>query len=227
MKPTVIITETAKQYAALINRGNTVFAGLTGNPNFLTPLPALTVLTSAITACANALAAWGDVHNRGSHADLVTLRSVAVTLYNTLRSLAAYVQNTAQTAAGTDYAAMTVLIESSGFDIKHAKTPTSVPEIVQNFREFISRRLNVNQREFRWKKPLSTKKGAKLTYKVLMAASNSISAATVITTVDQTRYTYTNAGTVVVTLTFWVMAHGAAGDGVTSPGITVTIPPAS
>src|ERR1700688_4192479 len=99
-KPIIAIKTRLTNYAGLVSLGNGVHAGLTGNLDFTTPLPALTVLQSNIDAVTAAQAAWGTKGNRGSHEDQVTLQNAALTLSQTLKSLAQYVENTAQTASG-------------------------------------------------------------------------------------------------------------------------------
>ena len=101
-KPVISIKLTARMYAALVNLGNRVVASITGNASFATPTPTMTVLQTAITDVENAIAKWGPKTNRGSHADLVDLRLKARLLADMLKSLAQYVQNTAQAAAGLD-----------------------------------------------------------------------------------------------------------------------------
>ena len=99
MKPTTILGVKRSNYAGINNLLNLVFASLTGNADFTTPLPALTVLQTDATQLAAAIAAWGPVGNRGSHAQLLDLRAKALTAYNDLLAEAAYVQNTAQVMA--------------------------------------------------------------------------------------------------------------------------------
>src|ERR1700677_1865743 len=108
-KPIISIKLNPRQYAGLVNLGNRVVTNLTGNLNYTTPVPALTVAQSAITAVVNAIAVWGPKGNRGSHADLRDLRNKALTLAQTLKALSQYVQNTAQLAAGSDYSQMAAI----------------------------------------------------------------------------------------------------------------------
>src|ERR1035437_5326581 len=102
-KPIIAINLSKTNYTGLASLGNSVHGGLSGNASFATPLPTLTALQTAITDVATAVAAWGPKGNRGSHATLVDLRNKALTLSQTLKSLAQYVMNTAQTTAGSDY----------------------------------------------------------------------------------------------------------------------------
>ncbi len=136
-KPIIAIKHRVTDYAGLVNLGNRVFVSLTGNLNYPTPLPALTVLQTAVTAVVNGIAAWGSRGNRGSHATLVTLKQDALTLSQTLKSLAQYVQNTAQTAAGSDYTLMGAISSSSGYQLANTKSPQGTLQAVQSFRDLI------------------------------------------------------------------------------------------
>ena len=121
-KPIIAIKLSPRNYGGLVAAGNAVHAGLTGNLAFTTPLPALTVLQSNIDAVTAGIAAWGPRGHRGSHQILATLREDALTLSQTLKSLAQYVQNTAQTANGSNYVAMATMIQSSGFQLANTVT---------------------------------------------------------------------------------------------------------
>ena len=80
-----------------------------------------TTTTAALTTAVNnvmaAIAVWGPKGNRGSHVDLADLRAKTLTLAQLLKAEAQYVQNTAQTAAGSDYVLMGAVITTSGFQL--------------------------------------------------------------------------------------------------------------
>ena len=155
-KPIIAIKHRVTDYSGLVNIGNRVFVSMTGNASFTTPSPALAALQTAVTDVENAIALWGPKGNRGSHASLVDLKQKALTLSQMLKSEAQYVQNTAQTAAGSDYPLMSAIITTSGFQLANTKTPQGVLQMVQNFHNFVSRKLNANQVKMKWKKPLNT-----------------------------------------------------------------------
>ncbi len=227
-KPIVSIKLSPKNYAGLVNLGNRVFVSMTGNLNFPTPSPTLASLQTGITDVTNAIGVWGPKGNRGSHADLVDLRQKALTLSQLLKSEAQYVQNTAQTASGSDYILMGAIIQTSGFQLANAKTPQGVLQMVQNYHQFVTRKINNNQVKLKWKKPLNTTSAGNVkSYKIYRSASSSFSAATVLSTVTKTSFVDTNATGSVQTYSYWIVPVNTAGDGVMSDILTVTLPIAS
>ncbi len=171
-KPILAIKVSPKNYAGLVNLGNRVSTSMAGNLNFTTPLPTLLALGTAITNVQTAIATWSPKGNRGSHADLVDLRSKAVILLNTLKSLGQYVTNTASIAAGLDYTLMAGIIITSGFALSNPRTPQGILQMVQNFHNFITRKINNNQVKLKWKKPLNvTTSGNVKSYRVFRATT--------------------------------------------------------
>src|ERR1041385_3012672 len=169
-KPIISIKLNVRNYAGLVNLGNRVNVDMTGNLNFATPAPTLADLTTATTAVENAIAAWGPKGNRGSHADLADLRLKSQTLHDMLKAEAQYVQNEAQSLAGLDYPTMASIITSSGYQLANSKTPQGILQMVQNFHNFISRKLDPNQVKLKWKKPLNTTSAGNVkSYRVLRA----------------------------------------------------------
>ena len=206
-KPVIAIKLSKTNYSGLVNLGNAVHAGLTGNLDFTTPLPALTVLQSNIDAVIAAIATWGTKGNRGSHNDLVTLRNDALTLSQTLKSLSQYVQNTAQTASGNDYPGMTAMILSSGFQIKNPRTPQGVLQMVQNFHNFVTRKINGNQVKLKWKKPLNTTSAGNVkSYTIYKGVTPAVfSTSTVYATTTKTSFIDTNSGSATATWAYWIV----------------------
>lgn len=226
-KPIVAIKLSKTNYAGLVNLANRVFASMTGNLNFTTPSPTLASLQTATTDVTNAIGVWGPKGNRGSHADLVDLRQKALTLSQILKSEAQYVQNTAQTAAGSDYVAMGAIIQTAGYQLANAKTPQGVLQMVANYHQFVSRKLNNNQIKLKWKRPLNTTSPSNVkSYTVYRGTTAMFSAATVLATTTKTTITDTNATGAVQTYSYWVVPVNTAGDGVMSDVITLTIPSA-
>jgi hypothetical protein len=223
-KPIIAIKLNNRDYAALVNLGNRVVVNMTANANFTTPLPALATVTTAITAVEDAIALWGPQGNRGSHANLVDLRTKALDLANLLKAEAHYVQETAQIAAGSDYVTMGSIIITSGFELASTKTPQGVLEMVQNFHNFISRQLNPNQVKLKWKKPLNTTSAGNVkSYLVYRGATNVFSAATEIGTTTRTSFIDTNDDVASKIWNYWVVPVNTAGAGVVSDVITVTV----
>src|SRR5437870_4621582 len=104
--PKVVLKTSARQYSKLVNLGNRVIGGLTGNGNFATPALSLVALQAAITDVTNAIGEWGPVGNHGSHEDLLDLRAKSLTLWQLLKAEADYVQTTATVAHPLDYATL-------------------------------------------------------------------------------------------------------------------------
>ena len=223
-KPTIALDLTPTNYKDLADFGNSIFAKMTGNLNFATPVPTLVALEAAVTSVEAALSAWGDVHNRGKHTDLVDLKEKALTLHHLLKAEGQYVEATAQLAAGNDYEEMANIIQSSGYHLKSEKHPQGKLEMPQNVHQFISRQLDPNQGEVRWKKPLNiTSKNNVKAYKVYRSTTPDFNLAVVIATVPNTKFIDTNTTNAPVTYYYWFVAVGAAGDGVRSDVLKMTL----
>lgn len=189
MKPTTVLNVKKSNYNGLVNLGNAVFAGLTGNLAFTTPIPALTVITSDIDATEAAIAAWGPVGNRGSHADLMALRAAATQLYNDLLAEANYVQQTAQTANGTNYTAMAAQIITSGFSVKNPPVPQGLLGAPQNLHRVFSNSISLYTPKLKWKKPIGlTSPNNVKSYSIVRNTVNDLPSATFIQSVTKTSY---------------------------------------
>ncbi len=224
-KPIIAIKTRVTAYAALVNLGNRVVASLTGNLSYATPAPALAVLQTAITDVVNAIAVWGPRGNRGSHASLVDLKTKALTLSQTIKSLAQYVQNTAQTAAGSDYALMAAVITTSGFQLSNPKNPQGTLQMVQGFHNFVSRKLNANQVKMKWKKPLNTASAGNVkSYNVYRGTTSVFSAAVQLASTTKTSFIDTNSTSASVSWSYWIAPVNTNGVGVVSNAVTVTVP---
>ncbi len=224
-KPIIAIRLSKTNYAGLVNLGNRVASDLAGNLNFVTPLPTILALQSAVTSVITAIAVWGPKGNRGSHADLVDLRAKALTLSQTLKSLAQYVQNTAQTAAASDYVLMAAIITTSGFQLANTKSPQGILQMVQGFHNFVTRKINANQVKLKWKKPLNTTSAGNVkSYNMMRGTTSVFSAAVQIATTTKTSFTDTNNGTAPVTWFYWIVPVNTAGDGIVSDVVNVIVP---
>src|SRR4051812_48279171 len=98
----VVIKFDPRNNEGFVILGNRVAAALLGNVSFATPAVTLLVLQSAIDAVVAAIAAWGPVGNRGSHAALLDLMNKTSQLSVLLRAEADYIQTTAALAANGD-----------------------------------------------------------------------------------------------------------------------------
>ncbi len=223
-KPIIAIKLRPQNYAGLVNLGNRVFTNMSGNLDFTTPVPTLLSLQTDVTDVVNAIGVWGPKGNRGSHDDLVDLRAKAITLSQTLKSLAQYVQNTAQTTAGSNYVLMATIITGSGYQLANAKTPQGILQMVQNFHNFVSRKLSPNEVKLKWKKPLNTTAAGNVkSYNVFRGTTAIFSAAVQIGSTAKTTFTDTNATAASVTWYYWIVPLGAAGYGVVSDVVSVTV----
>lgn len=224
MKPTTILGVKKSNYQGLANLGNLIFVSMTGNVNFTTPSPTLLALQTDITAVENAIAVWGPVGNRGSHADLVALRTAATTLYNDLLALADYVQNTAQLAAGTDYVAMASIISTSGFGIKNPPQPQGLLGAPQNLHRVFKNSISLYTPLLGWKKPIGlTSPNNVKSYQVLRWTTNNILLATVIAT--STKTSFLDVTAVAGTHYFyWVKGVNTAGPGAESNVLDTSTP---
>src|SRR5437868_5915885 len=101
-KSQLMMPERQSDFAGLERRGNQVVAALTGNIPFTGVAVPLLTLTNSTADLAAAIVKWGDVHNRGSHADHVDLISKGITQYNLLRAEMASCQAIAMIASGND-----------------------------------------------------------------------------------------------------------------------------
>ncbi len=224
-KPIIAIKLRTTAYAGLVNLANRIVVSMTGNANFTTPSPTLLSLQSAVTDVETAIAVWGSKGNRGSHASLVDLRQKALTLSQMLKSLAQYVQNTVQTAAGSDYNAMGAIIVTSGYQFSNPKNPQGVLQMVQSFHNFVSRKLNGNQVKIKWKKPLNTATAGNVkSYNIYRGTTVVFSAAKQIATTTKSSFIDTNSTSASVTWSYWIVPLNTNGEGVLSNAVTVTVP---
>lgn len=224
-RPVIIIEETPSAFAAVIGLGNKIKIALTDNANFGTPSPDLTVLGSQISDATAALSAWGGKGNRGSHETYVDLCTKSLTLWQSLKAEAQYVQNVAQLTAGNDYELMAALIVTSGFSLKNSGSPQGLLQKVQDFRQVMSLQLNANNVLLKWKKPLNcTTRSNVKGYKVYKGVTPPVfSTAAVYATVPKCTFVNTNNTGDVQTWCYWIVPFNTAGDGVVSDTLVVTV----
>ncbi|MFC2093504.1 hypothetical protein ACFLSV_06345 [Bacteroidota bacterium] len=100
-----------------VSKAESLVTGMTGNPSFPTPLPALADLTTKATSLQSALTA-SDAIRQASQAQTNLMHQIEDELDNMINQLASYVDNT---AAGDKH-----MILTSGFDVVDT-TSTVVP----------------------------------------------------------------------------------------------------
>jgi len=153
-RPKVKIAIKFTQYQALVNFATNVTGQITNNlVLFPTPNPPLADITAAAVVLQGFILQWGPVGNRGTHADLLQMRSAAFTLYNLLIAEANYVQNQIDpTKSYNDQAADIVL---SGFSSKNSPTPQGLLSAPENLHQMFSPGVNIHFPKLKWKKPLN------------------------------------------------------------------------
>jgi hypothetical protein len=223
-KPIIAIKLSPRNYAGLVALGNHVVNGLASNVHFVSPAIPTATLQAAVADLVQATAQWGPQGNRGNHEDLVDLRRKALVLANMLKAEAQYVQTTALIATGTDYAAMGVIISTSGFGLANARTPQGILEKVQDLHEFVSRKLNKNQVKLRWKKPLNlTSRSNVKEYHVLRCNSTDLTTAVEVGVSTKATFTDVNTSVNAARWTYWIVGYNSNGAGVVSDPITVDV----
>ncbi len=214
----------AKQFHKLVDLSNKVVLNMASNLNFLVPSPPLNTVQTAITSVVNSMALWGTAKDRGSHADYIDLCAKSQTLWELLKALAAYVENTAILEAGSNYTLMGTIISTSGFELASAKTPHPVLAQVQNFRIFKSISLNRNQVEIRWVRPLNTTSANDVSiYEVYRSTTSNFTDAVKVASVTKTEFIDTNTSAVAVNWFYFVLAYNTAGTGAVSVALPVSL----
>jgi hypothetical protein len=113
------------------------------------PVPTMPNFQLDINGLLGAITAWGPEGSRGSHADHLALLTAADVVRSDMRQLASYAMFTRP----GDVDSWALL----GFGFKN---PASVPLIlppVQDFRQFISRRVPAGLVKLKWERPLDTR----------------------------------------------------------------------
>jgi len=152
-RPTPKLGVKISNYAGVLGLGNQVHDDMTTNvADFPTPVPALATLATQLTTLTNAIATWGPVGNRGSHADLVALRVACKAVYDSLLLLAAYVQNLVDLSLS--YPDQTAFILLSGFSVKNAPTPQGVLNAPQDLVQIFADDVPLTTPKLFWKKPI-------------------------------------------------------------------------
>jgi len=224
MKPIISIGLDKNDYTGRIALANEIAAGLTANAAFTTPLPSVATLQSAITDVEDALTAWGQQGSRGPTSALLDLRAKNTALAQIIKSLSQYVQNTAQTAAGSDYETMAALMSTTGFKVTTARQPQGMLQAVENFRNVVTPSVNFYQVKLAWRKPLGlTSRGNVKSYNVMRSATPVLSAAVQVAATTSTSFVDSNTSGTPQTWHYWVIPVNTAGEGVVSEMITVGV----
>lgn len=112
-------------FAGIAVLASNVITGLTTNIAFFPlPNPPVAALVTALADLNGAIAVWGPVGNRGSHADYSDLVQKAATMRNMLILESDYVENLVN--IGDPYLVQAAFIALSGFGVKNLPTPQGV-----------------------------------------------------------------------------------------------------
>lgn len=225
IRPTGIIGVKKSNYQGVVDLATQVVADMTAAAaTFTAPLPLLATITGDIATASAAIAAWGPVHNRGSHADLLNLRAAIDVLYVDLLEELAYVMNTCQIAEPTNYSAQAALILSSGFAIKNNPAPQGVLAQPNNLHRVFDVMTPLYTPKLRWEKPLGlTSPGNVKMYGIYRATVDNFNAATRIGSSTKTQFVDTTAP-LGATLFYWVVGINTAGNGAESMVLNTSTP---
>lgn len=217
MKPTATINVRKSAFQALSNFVQNVIDQMTAAiASFPTPIPALTGVQTDVDDLNDAITAWGPEGNRGSAADYINLLDAAEVVYNDALALQAYVQNTAQDTAGSDYVAMAAIIASSGFSLKAAPAPQGVLAAPNDFLRVVNPTVSLHQVALKWKKPAGLHSpGNVKAYQILRADINDFNQAAVIGTSTKTSF-LDDTTNPMKTYYYWVRGVNTSGYGVES-----------
>ena len=211
MKPTVTLNVKKSNYSGVVNLRKQYHCKHDGKPQFCKSIPLLATIQLAITAAEAAIAAWGPVGNRGSHTDLLALRTATNDLYNLLLAEAAYVQNTAQIAEPTDYPAQAAIMNSSGFSVKNPPVPQGILGAPQNLHRMFANNITLYTPKLKWKKPIGLNSPNNVkSYQILRNTVNNLLTATVIATSVKTSFIDTTA---LAATQYWYWVKGINSDG--------------
>ena len=152
-RPKVKIPVRLTQYQALASFAGNVVATMTTNiALYPIPLPSLAGITGFQNTLQLAITAWGPVHARTTHANLLAVRSAAFTLYTALVSLAGYVQNIIDPTKS--YADQAADIALSGYSVKNSPTPQGFLNTAENVHQVFASNVSLYFPKLAWKKPL-------------------------------------------------------------------------
>lgn len=161
-------------YSALSAFAAFVISSLTTNVAFYaTPAPSVIALTAQLALLDAAISAWGVVGGRGSHVQLMALRSAAFTMRNMLVQELGYVMNTV-IAAGGDYATQASNVVLSGFGVKNPGTPQGLLNQPENLHQFFKNSISIYHVGLKWNPPIGvTSPGNVHNYQIYRGLTNS------------------------------------------------------
>lgn len=223
-KPKIRFFVSKNNYQGVADLANSIFANMTGNLNFPSPLPTLINFQAAITALEAAITAWGTVGNRGSHAQLMAVRTASNAVYAMIVQLAGYVMSCVNPLAS--YADQASFITTSGFSVKNTGTPQGVLEVVQNLHQVFAANIPIHSVKLDWKKPLNLKSPGNV--KAYQIARNTTGAnpvfADIIGSTTKTNYLDKNPAQSGTPSYYFIAACNDAGNGPWTNALTIIVP---
>lgn len=189
---------------------------------FPAPIPSLATFQTNINTLVAAIAAWGPVGNRGSHADLVALRAACLVVYTDMILLAAYVQNLVDPT--DSYPDQTTFILASGFSVKNAATPQGMLASPEGLIQLIQPSIPLQTPKLKWSKPIGLLSAGNVkSYKVYRQSVNLGAPTEVIGFPTKTSFIDESA-TGGTQYNYWVSGINSAGEGVQSAPILISVP---
>lgn len=195
---------------------------LTNSSYFPSPTPDMGVFGSNNLALTNAIAIWGPVGARGSHADHIALLAANAIVYNDLVTLAAYVQSL--TDLSQPYTTQATFITLSGFGVKNLPTPQGLLGVPQNFHQVFSNNVDSHTPWLDWKKPTGlTSPNNVASYEVFRSLLNTQPILSIATTTE-TKFIDTDPTLVGQIWYYWIQAINDAGRGAPTASLLVSVP---
>jgi hypothetical protein len=192
----------------VIQQSTNIKTALTGNPNFTTTTPSLTVIGAAIAAAQAKLTASDNAQNAAKQA-VVDKDTAIQTLVGLMSQLATYVDLT----SGGDKAK----ILSAGMQVRADRVPATIPDVVQNLS--LTAGDNAGQLDLQW----DPTNGAKRYEVQLCAAADFASGITNLPSVTKSK---SSTGNLTSGARIWARVRGlnAAGPGAWSDVATKIVP---
>lgn len=221
-RPKVKIAVKRTDYNGILSLSASVQAGLTTNITlFPLPSPPVATLLLDATTLSTAIAAWGTVHNRGTHAQYLAMRNAANVVYNDLVAEAAYVQSVIDPTES--YVDQATDISLSGFSVKNSPAPQGRLAAPENVHQMFSPGVSIYTPKIKFKKPLGlTSPGNVKLYTIFRGLLTTHPIA--IATTTKTSFIDTTPLTIGTVYKYQVAAVNTNGIGALSTELHITVP---
>lgn len=190
--------------------------------DFPTPVPSMANFQTQINTLVTNLANWGPQGNRGSHADLVAVRTSCNVVYTSMILLGAFVQNLVDPTLS--YPDQTAFILSSGFAVKNSPSPQGVLSAPVGLVQLIQSAVPLNTPKLKWSKPIDLLSPNNVkSYKIFRRRNVDGSPTMVIGYTTKTSFIDATA-TGNAQYEYWVAGVNTNGEGVACPSILISVP---